>query len=239
MIKIGICDNEIQYITKIKKVCDEYAKENGQEFQYEFFRSGEQVVNYNDEIVILFLDIQMDGMDGIQAMHTLLKRNNVWKIVFVTNYEGRMIETFGLKTLGFVKKSSDMSEVRKWLSIAVEELKKVKTIEVMNGNRKTQIRTEDIYYIQSDVNNVSIFTRNEIFYALGNIKQWEKLLGEFDFIRIHKSYIVNLEYTELINSEVYLRDINKALPIGRTYKKELKEKARLYILEKVRNRTDV
>lgn len=181
----------------------------------------------------------MDGMDGIQAMHTLLKRNNVWKIVFVTNYEGRMIETFGLKTLGFVKKSSDMSEVRKWLSIAVEELKKVKTIEVMNGNRKTQIRTEDIYYIQSDVNNVSIFTRNEIFYALGNIKQWEKLLGEFDFIRIHKSYIVNLEYTELINSEVYLRDINKALPIGRTYKKELKEKARLYILEKVRNRTDV
>ena len=239
MIKIGICDNEMQYIAQIKKVCDEYAKENGQKFQYETFHSGEQVLNYDDKIAILFLDIQMDGIDGIQAMHTLLKKNNVWKIVFVTNYEGRMIETFGLKTLGFVKKSPDMSDVKKWLSIAVEELKRVKTVEVIRGNRKIQIRTEDIYYMQSDINNVSVYTRDEIFYALGNIKKWEKSLKEFDFIRVHKSYIVNLEYIELCQSEVYLRDIKKVLPIGRTYKKELREQARRYILEKVRNRTDV
>ncbi len=239
MMRIGICDNEMQYITKIKNVCDDYARENKSIFQYEFFYSGEQVLDYKEDIVILFLDIQMDGMDGIQAMHALLQRKNVWKIVFVTNYDGRMLETFSLKTLGFVKKTPEKLDIKKWLSIAMGEIKRTKSIEVISTDKKILIRTEDIYYIQSDVNNIKLYSKDEIYYALGNIKHWEKQLKEYDFVRVHKSFIVNMEYIDVIDTDLYLRDIHKALPIGRTYKKELKEKTKQYILEKVRNRTDI
>lgn len=223
MLYIGICDDDILWVNKILDVCKIYEQEKEQEFEYVIFRSGEEVLAYEDKISVLFLDIEMQGLDGIETMNQVIKRNNVWKIVFVTNHEGRMIDTFGLKTLGFVSKINGIESTKKWLDIAVEEIKRCKVIEIANGNKKTKIRTEDILYLQGERNYVKMVTLNKEYIMVGNLKNWEEKIKNTNICRCHKSYIVNIEHVKDIKDVIKLDIDNIILPIGRKYRNAVKE----------------
>nr|MCR5461198.1 response regulator [Acetatifactor sp.] len=69
MITIGICDDEEAYRDRIKTICSEYLAEREMECQFTMFSSGEEVLAYQgDRMLLLFLDIEMPGIDGLEVM---------------------------------------------------------------------------------------------------------------------------------------------------------------------------
>ena len=90
-----------------------------------------------------------------------------------------------------------------------------------------EIPCSEILYIESYGNYVRFHTRRKVYMAENSLNSLEQTLLQSDFLRIHKSYIVNLQYVEDIQADVVILG-NKQLPIGRMYK--------LLLLSQIRNK---
>lgn len=237
-MKIGICDDMPKYLFQIRSLCECYFEKNCIEYEFLEFLSGEEVLEYKGNIDILFLDIEMNnGIDGIETMEKLLKQNNVWKIVFVTSHDEKFKQTYGLKTLGFISKHVDYLSVEKWLQIAVKELKEDKIFVLKNKNNLIKVRISDIIFMKSEKNNTYIFTENTKKLSVGNLKNWETRISNTSLIRIHKSYIVNMDYViKRAFDYVIMEGYNEEIPIGRVYRSGFKEQYIHYVDNKINNR---
>ena len=238
MMRIGICDDMPVYLYQLRKQCEYFFNENCMEYEIQEFLSGEEVLEYKKDIDLLFLDIEMNnGIDGIETMEMLLRRKNVWKIVFVTNHDEKFKFTYGLKTLGYISKPVDYSSIEKWLNVAVIELKENKILMLKENGTIFRVNTSSIIYMRSNKNNTLFFNKNEIKCAAGNMRYWEEKIRNTSLIRIHKSYIVNMDYiVNRKNEYVMLQDCEEELPVGRIYRALFKESYISYMDTKINNR---
>jgi len=175
---------------------------------------------------ILFMDIQMPGLTGLQLSKLLQGQT---RIVLTTAYGQFAMESYELevtdyllKPISFDRFIKAVEKVRKQLSSQEqrqsvgEEFFFVKTD---GKNRFKKIRISDVYYLESVKNYVVFQLKNEQVVTYNTLKYFEKNLSTDHFIRIHKSYLVSLHKVEKTDTNsVWVLD--KELPLGNTYKDE-------------------
>lgn len=123
------------------------------------------------------------------------------------------------------------------MQIAVKELKEDKIFVLKNKNSLDKIRISDIIFMKSEKNNTYIFTENTKKLAIGNLKHWEERISNTSLIRIHKSYIVNMDYVIKRAFDYVIMDgYNEEIPIGRVYRSGFKEQYIYYVDNKINNR---
>ncbi len=225
MILIGICDDEQQHRIRLKELCEQFFSEFPNNHDYVEFSSGEEVLSYDGERMhLLFLDIQMGEVSGLDILDALREKDNVWRIAFVSSYVEYRIDTIDLKTLAFLEKPLTYEGVKKCLGIAIRENKENinTTFTLMDGKRNVEL--SDIIYIQAQGHYVIVHARKDDFTCYDSLKQYEELVKGTSMIRIHKSYLVNMQYIKKILAEEIVMADGKRLPIGRKYTKDIKEK---------------
>lgn len=236
MIYVGICDDVHEHRLILKSICDRYFAEHKLQYQAVMFKSGEEMLSYHGEpLMLLLLDIEMDNMTGIDVMHRLLHSNKIWRILFVSSHSEFMIQTFGLKTLGFCQKPVDYDDVSKWLDIAIEESDCNKVIQFESN---VALNVDEIVYIESDGHYIRVHTINDNPLFVMDILVADDLLQNTSVARIHKSYMVNMAYIDRFTSKyVKLQESCITLPIGRLYKNDVKERYQTYIYEMAKRRS--
>ena len=197
----------------------------------------------NNEVDILFSDIQMPEITGITLLKILQKKP---LIILTTAYSEYAIEGYELDVIAYLLKPITFEKFLKAVEKAtqlkneklavIEEKKSVYTegvsqtipndvqqfIFVKDGTKLVKIRLPDILYIEGLKDYVSIYTREKKIVTLQTMKSLESQLPDNQFIRIHNSYIVSLEGIDAIDKERV--QIGKAfLPISDTYRKAFKE----------------
>lgn len=228
---VGICDDEAGEREKIQSFCKQYFRKSGQKGVCAFFSSGEEVLAYaGKRMHLLFLDVEMEEIDGLQVLRELEQSDLVWRVVFVTSHQETVFDSFGIKTLGFEKKPVCYDNIEKWLQIAIREQKKNRVIEcnTMNGIRLFEL--EDLCYLEAQRNYVKFCTKNDELLVAGNLKTWEEKLSDAFLVRVHKTYLVNLMQVSMIGTNVKLKD-GRQLPIGRTYKNKVLDQYHKYICQ--------
>lgn len=237
-MRIGICDDEEKQRRNLTNLCTTYCNELGMEYELVEYTSGEEVVkSLKDKILdLLFLDIEMTGMSGIEVMRAIENTEYVWRIVFVSNHSSAVFHTFGLKTLDFGRKPVSYDDVKRWIDIAVNELKEEVVICFEKEDRSKCVRISSIVYLEADANYVKVYTKSRSFFAVGNLKYWHTQLMYKQMLRIHKSYLVNMDYIVKIGDKVTLVDGFEELPIGRSYKGVVKDQYNEYIMKRIRGR---
>lgn len=223
-IIIGICDDEKIHRDQIRDLCEQYFEACPQKHGYVEFSSGEEVLAYPGErMVILFLDIEMGDVSGLDVLERLQKSDFVWRIAFVSSHKEKCLDTIDVKTLAFLEKPVTFSGVKKCLSIALREnaQNKTATFTVLEG--KKDVELSDIVYIQADRHYVSVFAKKSDFTGYDSLKQYEEQLKGTTMVRIHKSYLVNLQYVKKLFAEEVLMTDGRRLPIGRKYNTCFKE----------------
>lgn len=228
MIYIGICDDIMEHREIIKVICDKYFVDRKIKYKPIMFQSGEDVLAYEaDCLMLLFLDIELGGINGIDVMHRLLHSDKIWRILFVSCHDEFMIETFGPKTLGYCEKPVQDKVVCKWLDIALEEYDCNKVIQF---DRAVAIAVDDIIYIQADSHYIHVITIGGPKVFVMNICESERLLKNTSVIRIHKSYMVNMAYISTLTAKyAKLHESGIKLPVGRSYTGTVREKYKAYI----------
>ena len=213
MIIIGICDDEENEIDKIEELCKEYLVRD-EAWNIIRFTSGEDLLRYADDksnlrIDLLFLDIEMKGISGIQVKEEVLNCDNVWRIVFVSSYRDRVLEGFGLKTLGYIEKPATLDNVSKRIEEVINQLTEEVFLDVreLGPDIPDDLRIDEVRYIRADGSYSEIHTsrdnNGEDYYLVTKkIGKIEELLKGYPFVRVHRTYMVNLMHIKEIDTKI-------------------------------------
>lgn len=226
---LGICDDMEKDRENIRLLCERFFQNKDVNYSVIFFSSGEEVISYTGaRLHLLFLDIEMKEVDGIQVLRKLESSNYVWRVVFVTSHPEMVFDSFGIKTLGFEKKPVVYEKLEKWLQIAIQEHQDNFMIECNGVDGKQWVELEDIVFLEAQRNYVRIHMKEEEIFVSGNLRTWENKMNGTPVIRVHKTYLVNLIHVSVIGKEIVLKSGIK-IPIGRQYKSLVLEKYHSYI----------
>jgi DNA-binding LytR/AlgR family response regulator len=178
-----------------------------------------------EKIDLLFLDINLPGMNGIDFLKIL---NGKFQIILTTAYQEYAIDGFNLNVVDYLLKPIEfgrfLQAVNKVYDKKVPEIRR-DTTETQPGKfyffntdkKNVKVNAGDILYIESLKDYVKIHTSEKIIVTKFQIGALDQFLNEKRFIRIHKSYIVNSEKITAYNaSEIEIGTV--ILPLGRTYK---------------------
>lgn len=237
-IIIGICDDEEYFVNQVRLYCENYLENRYNNYQIVAMHSGEEILQYQGEqIAILFLDIELKGMDGISVMRELVYKDYIWRIVFISTHEELVWDTFSVKTLGFERKPLQEERIGKYIQTALNELKRDTIIQFKKNDEDAYVRLSELYYIEGNANYIEVHTKTKNQLIAGTIGEWEAKLKGTSVIRIHKSYLVNLEYVQIMGQGVQIQEKAVKLPIGRKFKNLVREQYDKYIMERMRDRT--
>lgn len=225
---IGICDDEQIYVRQIMDICKEYCGKNHIACSCIRFSNGEEVLDYSKKtekpnIDLLFLDIEMDGISGIELKEILLKEAKIQRIAFVTSHDENVFEAFSQKTIGFLKKPIAAIEIEKRIAEVSDDIMENKCFTFIGNNGKEfSVFLNQIIYFKGEGSYTTIYIGNEegkseelISKRLGKI---ENELKKYKFVRTHKSYLVNVSKITSLRGGVHVANTNTVIPIGRTYK---------------------
>lgn len=233
---IGICDDEIKSIEATMKCCKKIKEELFQEFEYQIFNSGEELLQYEDNIDILFLDIEMSGINGIDTMKMLEERDNIKNILFVSSHSDYVFDTFSMKTRGFICKPIDYDRFAREVKKIMDKQYNSEVVEISVMGKQIYIYVKKIVYLLSEGKYVHMVTEKEDYLICGSLRAWEEKLAKYNFVRIHKSYLVNLKFVSNFKKNVMLTFKNEQLSVGRKYKESSRSAYKQYLFKKFRGR---
>ena len=248
MLHIGICDDFIEVCQSIFNLCEEYFKKNTMKHEYVFFHSGEEVLSYceinnNHYIDILFLDVEMQGISGIDLIKEVLWQDKIARIVFVTNHSESIYNTFSRKTIGFIPKPPSQEKITKMLLITIDEIEENIVLKIRDYDGKfTDIYMEDIVYLKASGSYTEIVTRGsenvlrEFILSTKKMGDLEKEMRSYPIIRVHKSYMVNLASVIDFREKILLQNLSMEIPVGRIYKENAKIKYLQYVKNRIKKR---
>ncbi len=189
---------------------------------------------------VIFLDINLSGENGFE----LLEQVDVsFKIIFVTAYDEYAVRAFEVNALDYIlkplKKERIAKAIERLLSDTHPEAHQPQytiedTIFLSTGTRACFLKLKDICYIQADSCYSKIFLSEKVSkYSAKTLKRWGELLPAHEFVRVHRSYIVNINHVDKIirkakgNYVVFLNSINDSIEISRRCASDLKNKMSL------------
>jgi len=198
------------------------------------FGSAIDARNYlKDNLIdILFLDVEMPGMTGLELLRVLHEKPLT---ILVTAKKEYAVEAFELNVLDFLVKPFSLSRVMLAVEKAIELLKmkdtRLKHVEkdhffIRDNKAIRKLLLSDILWIESKGDYVKIITSNSSYIIHSTLKNMEDSLPSQVFIRIHRGYLISVEKLEYIeDGAAYIQ--GTALPVSETYKNELLKKLRL------------
>jgi DNA-binding LytR/AlgR family response regulator len=181
----------------------------------------------DNAIDLMFLDIQMPQISGIDFLKSL---KNPPKVIFTTAFSNYALEGFELNAVDYLLKPFSLERftkaVLKFKEIYAKNDKTPGEIEapdyifVKADKKLIKLRFEDIFYVEGLKDYVMLHTPGGRIVTLQTMKSLEEKLPSSNFIRVHRSYIVNLNLIELLEANSVTVN-KKKIPIGKNYKDEL------------------
>ena len=234
LINVAICDDEEIVRKEIRAYVSEYLEKKDLNFSVEEFADGSQLIEAHD-IDILFLDVEMEEMNGITVKDKLCESGDDVQIVFVTSHEECMPEAFGKNVCGFIKKPICEEFLRNKLDDIICYLSKRKRCIVIEGNGGMHsVPISDITYIESVEKYSRIHTvSGEKFFSNTSLGGWDKELAGEDFYRCHRKYLVGLWNIGKITERVIFVNGDE-VDVSRRNREGLKQSYRHFILRNAR-----
>ena len=220
MIKIAVCDDEELVRQKLTKILRKIFEKEQILCDICEFSSGLELLEHAKEIQLLFLDMDMPGLDGIDVGIKISELNPWCQIVIASGREDRFKETYKVKPLGFISKPFEEDEIREIVqSYDVASFGR-EIIEVFRDRQSYQIQQKEIQYIAAFNGYVEMFVDGELYRKNISLNQLEKILVKDIFYKVHKSYIVNLFWVkEIYEKEVLVGNIK--IPLSRRQGKDI------------------
>lgn len=219
---LGICDDEELICKELMSVIHKVLEEQRITGKVEYFTSGRDLLKEIDRFGLVFLDMDMPDMDGMEVGRKIEAENQECKIVVASGREDRFKETYRIHPLRFISKPFDEEEVKDAIKAYTENLIGYAEIEMYRNRKSCWFRQRDIQYIASNRGYVEITVDGFVYRKDISLKQLEEILDKEMFFKVHKSYIVNLLWVKEIKAdEVFVGKIK--VPLSRRQKKEFED----------------
>ena len=180
---------------------------------------------------IVILDIEMPGKNGIEIKELLRNEEGIY-ILFLTGYGHFMSSAFGKNVCGFLEKPVNEEKLRFYLD-KIQDYEKEEIVLYLKESQRS-ICASEILYIRADNQYSNIYTnKGECIITRNYITDLEQKLDGADFVRTHRTFLVNLEHVKMIKGGIILKNEEK-IKIARGKENEIKSKFFDYISKKGR-----
>lgn len=231
MKRVAICeDNEIE-AELLNELLMAYFRRFGIKAEIFIYHSGEALVadveeNFAD-VELIFLDIYMDKLNGMETARKLREMHCESELVFLTATTKYAIESYDVNAAGYLLKPIDMGRITQILDrIFYREMHR--RIEVKSGRQFRYPYLSEIVYIDSSGHYVMLhMSDGTTIQTLQKISELQKMLDDDRFLYCHQSYLVNMDYISDIQKEILLRD-GSYIPISARRKKVVKDTYHIY-----------
>lgn len=209
--------------------------------------TGEQLVElYKEhEPDVIFLDVHMPGMRGVEAAKKILELAYIETplFIFTTAYDEYAVEAFELEAVDYMLKPYDTERFQKAMSRLRKRMQQLESkgqqisnqgipsstkLLIDNDDRTIVLSPDAIYYAVPHKRMLEIHTEDKVIYSRMSLQELEKKLQGQAFFRTHRSYLVNLNHIQEITpwfngaSNITLQDKNQTMiPVSRTARKHL------------------
>lgn len=228
-LKIAICDDEEVSRIQEKQIIKLYLEQKEIVNEIQEYDSAEEFINSAKKVDLLFLDIKMPGMDGIQLKNHLGNQREDIKIIFVTGHEELMEDAFGRNVFGFLHKPIRLEKLERYMQRVLENMEISSKIIIRSQNKEKAILIKDILYFQANGRYSYMITQNDNIFCNHSLNELEQQLSKSFFVRCHKSYLVNLKNVEKIEEYVKLNN-KERIPLSRRKRVEVKHEYSKYML---------
>lgn len=173
---------------------------------------------------LIFIDIQMPELSGIQLMQMFNKDNY---FIVATAYANYALESYDYRVVDYLLKPVTFDKFHKAVTkftdfVSLESKEAVDHLFVKVDGKQVKINPKDIYFIEGLSDYIRIHLQNERLIVLDNLKDFINKLPSKEFMRIHKSYIIQLDKIKSIDGNMIYHELGFT-PIGETYRTEIKK----------------
>lgn len=228
-LKVAICDDDEMIRSEIKRILVEI-KPN---YEIYTFSSGEEFLESSESFQIIFLDIEMKEMDGLETAEALRKKENDAQIIFITSHTECMPTAFKVRAFRFLNKPIEVEAFKEAVFEAEKEIIKNKSIIIDAEGQVRIVSIKDIIYFEAFGDGTYIYLKNEVIESNKQLKYWVDKMEKDLFFPVHRSYMVALFYVKGVEkNEITMKYAKEKIPLARrkavTFKEALVEYVRRY-----------
>ena len=212
-MKIAICDDEQIFRDTLYKKLVKYNKT----FEIKEFRTGRELIDSRIKFDIIFLDIEMPELNGMDTAKKLRKLSVGSIIIFLTSHIECIQDAFKVKAFRFLSKPVQEDALNEALEEAEKEIVGQEKIVINQKGKIFELSVPDVMYFEAFGDGTYVYdNKDNVYECTVALKEWDKRLEGMPFFKIHKSYIVSMMYVSSINNNVLrLEGVDQDFTISR------------------------
>lgn len=232
ILKVGICDDEPSIVSEIAKYLEQYSFQNDVDFETSTFTNSTSLLqNYTKAgtFHVLFLDVEMPEMNGIELADTIrhLPDRNV-QIVFVSSYPEYMKDSFNVRAFQYLTKPLEQKVFDKEMNRIIAEIKEQSSTKIIlkTDEEDIVVGIDEILYLKtvdSKAKKVDFVLSDQIVHSQGTIREYEKQLNSLGFIVPSQGYLIQLQHLRYIRKNELILCNNDIIPLSRRKEKLLRD----------------
>lgn len=217
MLSIAVCDDEILDCCNIAGAVKKVLESAGVACIVRQFYSGQEILKAIEGYDIIFLDILMDGLDGMETARRLRERAFDKMIVFISSSRDFVFKAYDVEAFHYLVKPVDLYKLKNVLKRAVEKLEphKEEFILISKERLRKKFLLENIVYFEIKERIVFVHCKDGVFDFYGKMGVLERDLRDKGFCRCHKSFLVNLEHVDSYDRQEVLLDNGERVGIAK------------------------
>lgn len=217
MLSIAVCDDEIIECAGMAEKIRGTLEEMKVPCFLRQFNSGEELLQSEEDFDIVFLDIMMDGLDGMKTAKRIRKKASCRLLVFISASREYVFDAYDVEAFWYLVKPVERTKLKQVLKKALlkTEAASPDFILVNKGRQKQKIFLRDILYFEIMGRLIDIHKTGGISDYYGKISILEEELREKGFFRCHKSYLVHLKYVKGYNRQEAVLDNGEKIPVSK------------------------
>lgn len=238
-MKIALVDDEQIYLDEMARLCREFGEEKSLEIELAKYYDGDSFLQSDDKYSIVFMDIYMNGTDGVLTAQRFRGRDSGCILIFLTSSTEHMPEAFSCHAFEYIVKPFSPNRVKEVLNDVMKIIPEPsKYLEIYSDRKNVRIALDDIVSAVTDAHYLDVGILNGTsFHCRMTMGQFlERTNGDVRFILINKGIIVNADYITDFENNCCILENGARFPIRVRDRLKIEQAVRDYNFDKIRSR---
>ncbi len=222
-MRIAICDSDINHLKILKQLLYRYSNSYKMDFIVEEFSSGEQFLKSKNEYCLIFTEYILSGINGLETAKLLRKKGDKTAIIFLSRDTDFIFESFKVSPYRFLTKPLNQEKLFDTLNDFFKSYSEKYPLWITDDINTHCLNATDILYLEANNKHCFIHLMNEVIPCNKTMARVFAALPQKHFKKIHRAFIVNLNYITKYNNEYVFLSNGEELHISRNYCKYFKE----------------
>ncbi len=229
MLRIAVCDDDSEITESIIRFLLPLESKLMDMYRVDEYNDGIELcydLEHGKKYDLIFLDIMMPGKSGVEVGKLIREvlNDNVTQIVYVSSENSYAMELFQMRPMDFLIKPVTQEKMERIMRIAEKVIDGTRNMYIIEKQGLTvRVPVSRIKYIESNARLLTLHSVDEDHSFYGRLDDVYEELKQFDFVFIHKSYVVNYSYVQYVHSDCVELVDKTVLPVSRNRRSEIRK----------------